>query len=423
MYFFFYNIGIFLYGFVAKIIALFQPKAKKWVQGRQDLFQQLQQQLSVNKINEKEIIWFHCSSLGEFEQGRPLIETIKQHYPKEKILITFFSPSGFEIRKNYDLADIVLYLPMDTKKNAEHFINLVQPKLVFWVKYEFWYHFLETLNQHQIPTFLVSGVFRENHFFFSPFGNTHRKCLHFFNHLFVQNKLSQKHLQAVGILHSTITGDTRLDRVLAIAAENKRFKIIDKFAQANTKPIIVCGSTWQPDESIITQYINNHSTDLPFRFIIAPHEIKSSNIKSLQDKINGKSILYSEANHENISAYDILIINNIGMLSALYRYGKLAYIGGGFGSGLHNILEPIVFGLPVIFGYKYQKFEEAVNLVKHKGCFSINNYKDFKTTLSNLSNENAYKLASKKATDYVENNKGATAIILKSTQVHSILNP
>lgn len=421
MYFFIYNIGIFLYGFIAKILALFQPKAKKWVKGRQGLFQKLQQELQTKNIDKQQLIWFHCSSLGEFEQGRPLIEAIKKQYPNEKILLTFFSPSGYEIRQNYALADIIFYLPLDTKKNAKQFIDLVQPKLVFWVKYEFWYHFLETLHQRKIPVFLVSGIFRKKHFFFSPFGKTHRQCLQFFEHLFVQNAISKKHLEAVGISHLTIAGDTRLDRVLAIAAEKKRFEIIDQFAKANQKPIIVCGSTWQPDETIIAQYINDNVDNLPFQFIIAPHEINSLNINGLQEKINAKSIRYSNATNENIINYDILIIDNIGMLSALYRYGKIAYIGGAFGSGLHNILEPIVFGLPVIFGTKYQKFEEAVNLVGEKGGFSVTSYEAFNAVIKQLSKELFYQQAFAKAKKYVIDNQGATQLILQSTQVQPLL--
>jgi len=421
MYFFGYNIGIFLYGFVAKILALFQPKAQKWVKGRQDLFQQLQKEFAVKGIDKQQLIWFHCSSLGEFEQGRPLIEAIKKQYPNERILLTFFSPSGYEIRKNYALADVVTYLPLDTKKNAKKFVELVQPKLVFWVKYEYWYHILAALHQRQIPTFLVSGIFRANHFFFSPFGKAHRRCLHFFEHLFVQNTVSKKHLASINITHATVAGDTRLDRVLAIVAAEKRFSLIERFVEAKDKAVIICGSTWSPDETIITEYINGHKINLPYRFIIAPHEIKPLKIKLLQEKIAVKSIRYSKLANENIADYDVLIIDNIGMLSALYRYGKIAYIGGAFGSGLHNILEPIVFGLPVVFGTKYQKFEEAVDLVRTKGAFSVQNYEEFKAIIQQLSKEENYQESSAKAKRYVIDNQGATSLILQSSQVRSFL--
>lgn len=421
MYFFFYNIGIWLYGIIAKLLALFQPKAHKWVEGRSNWFQDLEEKLSAKAFENKQFIWFHCASLGEFEQGRPVIEAIKAKYPNERILLTFFSPSGYEIRKNYAFADIVVYLPLDTKQNAQRFIDLVQPKMVFWVKYEYWYHFLETLHQRQIPIFLVSGIFRVNHFFFSPFGKSHRQCLDFFTHLFVQNEESEKHLHQVGFKHTSVVGDTRLDRVLAIAAANKKFEIVTEFATADERPIIVCGSTWSPDEAVICQYINNHKEQLPFRFIIAPHEIKELKINSLVEKVAVKTVRYSIAKKETVGDFEVLIIDNVGMLSALYRYGKIAYIGGALGSGLHNTLEPIVFGLPVIFGTKYQKFEEAVTLVEQKGGFSIANYEDFLSAVEALQNDDFYQKASKIAQRYVDQNQGATQAIVQSKQVESLL--
>lgn len=419
MYFIFYNIGIWLYGFFAKILAKFKPKAKQWVEGRRTIFEDLKEELITKNIVNQSVIWFHCSSLGEFEQGRPIIEAIKKNYPNEKILLTFFSPSGYEVRKNYAFADIVVYLPLDTKQNARKFIDLVQPKMVFWVKYEFWYHFLETLHQRQIPTFLVSGIFRANHFFFSPFSKSHRNCLYFFNHLFLQNDDSKKHLAQIGFTNVSVVGDTRLDRVLAIAKANKTFELVTQFAAADDKPIIVCGSTWSPDEAMISQYINEHQDNLPFRFIIAPHEIKPTKINNLVENIAIKTICYSKATSENIQNFDVLIIDNIGMLSALYRYGNIAYVGGAFGSGLHNILEPIVFGLPVVFGTKYQKFEEAVTLVAQKGGFSVADYKEFLKIIELLQNEDFYNEASTIAKAYVDQNQGATMAIFQSKWVQS----
>ena len=420
MYFILYDIGIFLYGLVAKLLSPFQRKAKKWVKGRKDLLQLLPKELHSKRIQKHELIWFHCSSLGEFEQGRPLIEAIKKNYPEEKILLTFFSPSGYDLQHKYELADIVTYLPLDTKKNAKEFVELVQPKLVFWVKYEFWYHFLAALHQRQIPVFLVSGIFRPNHFFFTPFGKTHLRCLSFFKHLFVQNTSSKKMLETVNIDHVTVAGDTRLDRVLTILKENKRFEEIEEFSNSSDKPIIICGSTWPADEDIITQYINNYST-LPYRFIIAPHEIKSTNINSLQKKINIPSICYSEIIDNkfdgNIDQFEVLIIDNIGMLSASYRYGHIAYIGGAFGAGLHNILEPIVFGLPVIFGKNYHKFDEAFTLVKNKGAFSIHNSEQFSEIIDQLSQADFYEQTSSQARQYVIDNQGATEKILQSPQL------
>jgi 3-deoxy-D-manno-octulosonic-acid transferase len=417
MYLLIYNFVVQLYHFVANILALFQPKSKKWVKGRQDLFQKLTLELETKELINQPFIWFHCASLGEFEQGRPLIERIKKEYPDEKILLTFFSPSGYEIRKNYAFADIVCYLPLDTKLNAKRFLDLVEPTMVFWIKYEFWFNILAELHYRKIPTFLVSGIFRADHFFFSPFGKWHRKCLNFFTHLFVQNQVSATHLEAIGFSHLTISGDTRLDRVLDIAKENKQFELLEKFKAADDRPIIICGSTWQPDEAIITQFINENSTNLPFRFIIAPHEIKVEKIANLVQNIEVKVTRYSTTNLDEIGKQDVLIIDNIGMLSALYKYGKIAYIGGAFGSGLHNILEPIVFGLPVIFGSKYQKFEEALNLVEQKGCFSIKNYKEFCKIIEFLNQEKNYTNASAIVTKYVKTNKGATPKILSSKAV------
>lgn len=418
MYFILYDIGIFLYGFVAKLLSLFQLKAKKWVKGRQYLLQSLQKELQAKNIKKHELIWFHCSSLGEFEQGRPLIEAIKKNNPTEKILITFFSPSGYDLQHKYAFADIITYLPLDTKKNANEFIELVQPKLVFWVKYEFWYHFLAALYQKKIPVLLISGIFRHNHFFFSPFGKTHSQCLSFFKHLFVQNTSSKKILATANINNVTVAGDTRLDRVLTILNENRRFNNIEQFFNSSDKPIIICGSTWPADEDIITQYINNNHRELPYRFIIAPHEIKSMNINSLRRKIKIPSICYSEfidrKADDSIDKFEVLIIDNIGMLSALYRYGHIAYIGGAFGSGLHNILEPIVFGLPVIFGKNYHKFDEALTLVKNKGAFSIHNSEQFSEIIDQLSQADFYEQTSRQARQYVTDNRGATEKILQS---------
>lgn len=417
MYLHIYNFVIQLYNFVANILALFQPKSKKWVKGRRDLFQDLALELKIKNLDNQSFIWFHCASLGEFEQGRPLIERIKKEYPDEKILLTFFSPSGYEIRKNYAFADIVCYLPLDTKRNAKRFLDLVEPTVVFWVKYEFWFNILSALHHRKIPTFLVSGIFRADHFFFSPFGKWHRKCLNFFTHLFVQNQASATHLQAVGFSHITVSGDTRLDRVLDIAKENRQFKLLEKFKTADDRPIIICGSTWQPDEAIITQFINENAANLPFRFIIAPHEIKTEKITNLVKGIEVKVTRYSMTSSAEIGKHDVLIIDNIGMLSALYKYGKIAYIGGAFGAGLHNILEPIVFGLPVIFGAKYQKFEEAVTLVEQKGCFSIKDYEGFCQTVKFLNQEKNYINTATIATKYVTTNEGATQKILSSQVV------
>lgn len=414
MYFILYDIGIFFYGFIAKLLSLFQVKARKWVEGRQNLLEYLQSELQTKKIKKNELIWFHCSSLGEFEQGRPLIEAIKEKYPKEKILLTFFSPSGYDIQNEYAYADIVAYLPLDTKKNARDFVKLVQPKMVFWVKYEFWYYLLENLHHSNIPVFLISGIFRPNHFFFSPFGKSHRQCLYFFEHIFVQNSTSRNLLEKLNIKNITVAGDTRLDRVLMIADENRRYSLIEQFADASDKPIIICGSTWPADDDIIVQYINNNRRQLPYRFIIAPHEIEAHKINALKKKIKIPAICYSGSTREKIGNFDVLIIDNIGMLSALYRYGYFAYIGGAFGTGLHNILEPIVFGLPVVFGRNYQKFDEAISIINNKGGVSIKNIEEFSEIAGKFLDTKFYQQTSKKARQYVTINQGATSKIMHS---------
>lgn len=416
-----YNFIIHLYGFSAKILALFNKKAKLWQEGRIDFFDTFSKAISSLKIDNQPIIWFHCASLGEFEQGRPLIEQIKNDYPNYKIVLTFFSPSGYEVRKNYADADLVFYLPLDTKKNAVRFVEILQPKVVFWVKYEFWKNYLETLSERKIPVFLVSAIFRKNHFFFSFFGQFYRKVLYNFTHIFLQNETSKIHLAKINFTNVSVVGDTRLDRVLAIAKAKKTFPIIDAFAQKSTKPIFICGSTWKADEVIISQFINEHKANLPYQFIIAPHEIKKEKIQELEASIQTTVIKYSAATVRNIENSEILIIDNIGMLSSLYQYGKIAYIGGAFGAGLHNTLEPIVFGLPVIFGEKYQKFEEAVYLVQQKGGFSIENYEAFRAVINQLNEVEFYKKTANTAENYVLTNKGATEKIMRSPQVKSFL--
>lgn len=416
-----YNLIVYLYGFVAKIFAFFNPKAKLWIEGRTGFFDKFSENVTLLKSENEPIIWFHCASLGEFEQGRPLIERIKNDYPNYKIVLTFFSPSGYEVRKQYAYADLIIYLPLDTPNNAKKFIEILQPNIVFWVKYEFWKNYLKALSNRNIPVFLISAIFRENHFFFSPFGKFHRKTLNYFTHTFLQNENSAIHLKSIDYTNTSVVGDTRLDRVLAIANTPKRLALIEAFAQQSDKPIFICGSTWQPDEAIISRYINENKAHLPFKFIIAPHEIKKEKINDLESNISIPTIRYSNATLENITNFEVLIIDNIGMLSTLYRYGKLAYVGGALGSGLHNTLEPIVFSLPVIFGEKYQKFEEAIYLVDKKGGFSIKNYEEFCAVVKQLEDEVFYKKSAIIAKKYVLDNRGATDKIMNSKQVKRIL--
>ena len=368
------------------------------------------QKIKVEKL-EKEVpkgsIWIHAASLGEFEQGRPLIESIKKKHLNQPILLTFFSPSGYEIRKNYKHADNIFYLPLDTKSNAKRFVEIVEPKLAIFIKYEFWYHYINELHLKNIPIYSISAVFRPSQIFFKSYGNWFQKMLRRFEHIFVQNQSSLDLLLKYEIKNASLTGDTRVDRVWDICQKARIFPIIESFA--TQKPILIAGSTWQPDEVILADFCKKN-TPLSFKIIIAPHEIDEAHIESILKIMpsNLNIVRYSKAKNHNVAVADILIIDNIGMLSALYRYGKWAYIGGAFGSGLHNTLEPIAFGLPVIFGEKYQKFEEAQWLVENGGGFTINNLEGFENTIEQLQQEGSYKKASQKASKYIEENRGAT---------------
>ncbi len=404
-----YSIGIFFYNLLIKFSSGFNSKAKLRKDGVNFTFETLK------SFNSKHVIWVHCASLGEFEQGRPLIEKIKQKYSDYQIALSFFSPSGYEIRKKYELADLVFYLPGDSFKNAKKLISLLNPKLVFFVKYEFWYWYLRELKNQQIPTYLISGIFRKKQIFFKFYGSFFRKILKNFTHLFVQNTISADLLKQAGIQNVSITGDTRFDRVFEIASNRKRIEIIENFIK--DKLVFVAGSTWKPDEDIIFQFMN-----LPgnknVKYIIAPHEIKNENIKRIINLADKNVIRYSESNSENILSTDILIIDNIGLLSSVYAYADVAYIGGGFGAGIHNTLEAAVYGIPVIFGSKYQKFDEAKELIKRKAGFSITNKEEFNVILQNLIRDINLRMQSgKNAEMYIKENIGATEKILTAVSL------
>ena len=399
-----YNFVISLYYFGIWLASFFNQKAKLWIEGRKDVFSKLESQITDNQS----IIWFHCASLGEFEQGRPLIEKIKNSLPQHKILLTFFSPSGYEIRKNYEHADYIFYLPIDTSKNAKKFLEIVQPKMAFFVKYEFWFNYLNQLNQRKIPTYLISSIFRKDQIFFKSYGSFFKKMLFFFDHIFVQNQKSKTILLENGISHLSVAGDTRVDRVLEIQKNKKSFDKINAFQ--GTSEILIGGSTWPPDEDILIEWIHGQK-DFRWKFIIAPHDISESHLLEIERKLKVNAVRFSKVNAFNSAAAKVMIIDNIGMLSSLYQYGKIALIGGGFGSGIHNTLEPITFGLPVVFGKKYQKFEEAINLVETGGGFSISNYDEFKNMMENLEKDNFYNNASTNAKKYILENQGATKAI------------
>jgi len=401
---FIYTLLITCYYLAIYIAQFINPKAKLWIRGRKSW----KQNLSAKITDNQHIAWFHCASLGEFEQGRPVMEAFKTKYPNYKILLTFFSPSGYEVRKHYVSADYICYLPLDTKKNAKEFIEIINPKIAIFVKYEFWYYFINELKQRNIPILSISAIFRENQLFFRNYGNWYRSVLQKFTYIFVQNQKSKDLLDLHTNVTSTVTGDTRFDRVYSIATNAKQLPEIELFKQ--NKQLIVIGSSWQPDEDLVLQYINQSKS---IKYIIAPHEISETNLQRIEKNCTKKIIRYSKINSANVSEFDVLLIDNVGMLSSLYRYGEIAYIGGGFGVGIHNILEAATFGLPIVFGTNYQKFKEAVELMELKSAFSISNISELENKLNNLlKNNDLLKATGLISSNYVKNNIGATNKII-----------
>ena len=401
-----YNIAIHIYQLGVKLAALFSDKPAKMVKGHREAFELLKSKIDRNA----QYIWFHAASLGEFEQGRPLIERIRKEYPQYKILQTFFSPSGYEVRKNYDGADIVCYLPMDTPGNARKFIELVNPCMVFFVKYEFWQNYLNALYNKGIPVYSVSSIFRPNQIFFRWYGKSYQQVLKTFAHLFVQNEESKKLLASIGVTNATVVGDTRFDRVLDICAAAKQLPLVQKFkGDALT---FVAGSSWGPDEDIFIPYFNAHPE---MKLIIAPHVVNDGHLKEIESKLQRPYIRYTQATEENVVQADCLIIDCYGLLSSIYRYGEISYIGGGFGVGIHNVLEAAVYGIPVIFGPNNKKFREAQHLLANKGGFEIQASEDFRSLMNKFLTDEAYLQASGKAAgDYVKNNSGAMEKIMQS---------
>lgn len=409
---FLYNILIFLAKFLLNFIALFSKKIKLFVNGRKETFSK------ITKLKNENTIWFHAASLGEFEQARPIIEAIKENYKNYKILVTFFSPSGYEIRKNYNLADVVCYLPLDSKASAKKFIEIVNPKMAIFIKYEFWPNFLNELKKQEIPTILVSGILREKQLFFKSYGTFMRKSLQAFHHFFVQDKNSKDLLNSINFKNVTVSGDTRFDRVSKILEQDNSLDFINEFK--NNQYTIVAGSTWQTDEELLVNYINNNASENE-KFIIAPHNIKNDAIIELQKSINKKTVLFSSikndlsfrAKSRNLKEYQVFIIDTIGILTKIYAAADIAYVGGGLKTGLHNILEPATFGIPVVIGNKYDKFKEALDLVKIGGCISIKNQEEFTANFINLKNdENFRKLTGIINKKYIEDNLGATKLIM-----------
>ncbi len=401
-----YTFAIYLYGWGISIASLFSKKASLWVKGRRNWEASL---LEFNQqfplVPDQKRIWIHCASLGEFEQGRTLIEFIKANAPKTVIILTFFSPSGYEIRKNYAFADGIFYLPLDTQSNARRFLALAQPDQAIFVKYEFWYHYLSALRQTQVPTIVISAIFRPDQIFFKSYGILFRKMLRLLDHLFVQDQSSIDLLAAIGISDVTKAGDTRIDRVAQIPKEGRHFPKVVRFV--GNSPCLVIGSSWGSDEAILKESI---SKSLPenWRVILAPHDISETHLSSIEKRWPGEIQRYSTLDDSTPVAKRILLIDNIGMLQSLYRYGQIAYIGGGFGAGIHNTLEPIAFGLPVIFGPKFQKFEEAKQLLRQGGGFTVSSAAELSETLELLLQTDIYQTASERARAYISDHQGGT---------------
>ncbi|WP_108821532.1 3-deoxy-D-manno-octulosonic acid transferase [Dysgonomonas sp. Marseille-P4361] len=404
-----YNLGIYLYAFIVRIISPFHKKARKMIVGHKQTYKILREQVDP----KADYIWFHAASLGEFEQGRPIIEEIKREHPEYKVLLTFFSPSGYEVRKDYAVADIVCYLPFDKKRNVKKFLKLIQPKKVVFIKYEFWYNFVTTLHKRNIPVYMVSAVFRPSQVFFKWYGWNMRKLLRSYECICVQDENSRELLKSINVTNVEVCGDTRFDRVLDIQKQAKDLKIAQYFAQkaqSENEKIIVAGSTWPKDEDVIIPYFNI-TTDV--KLIIAPHEIDEAHLKYIEGLLERPYIRYSQVIPEAVADYDCIIIDNFGLLSSLYRYGQIAYVGGGFGVGIHNVLEAAVYDIPVIFGPNFKKFREAQHLIEEGGGYSISDYQAFRGLMDEfLDYGHILNVAGKHAGNYVRSNGGVVAKVM-----------
>jgi 3-deoxy-D-manno-octulosonic-acid transferase len=407
---FLYNIIVHIAGFLINIIGLFNPKIKLFVKGRTTVFATLREKIQPTD----KTIWFHAASLGEYEQGLPIMEKIKEKYPEHKIVLTFFSPSGYEIRKNNTIAHTTVYLPLDTKSNASLFLKIVHPEMVFFIKYEYWPNYLNELKKLHIKTYLISGIFRNNQSFFTWYGGFYRNALKNFDYFFVQNESSKKLLQSINLNNVIVSGDTRFDRVVSILERNNTLDFIEKFKNKTTT--IVIGSSWPKDEKLLVNYIN---TSKNIKFIIAPHNIKPNQIQELHHSISKKVVLFSEKENKNLSDFDVFIIDTIGILTKIYSYADVAYVGGGFGKpGVHNILEPATFGMPIIIGPNYAHFSEATALVKLGGCISITSEQELQQTFDELIQNKDMRLEKGHiCSTFVQMNKGATDSILKTVKL------
>ncbi len=407
-----YSLAIYIYMFCVNLVAIFNRKARLLMVGHSKTYDILRR-----SINEGDnVIWFHAASLGEFEQGRPLIEKIRENHPEHKILLTFFSPSGYEVRKDYKGADVICYLPFDTKLNARKFMRIAKPKMAFFIKYEFWQNYLSELHRRGVPTYSVASIFRPNQIFFRWYGHKYRNVLRTFAHLFVQNQESVDLLKTLGITNTTIVGDTRLDRVLQIREAAKDLPMCEAFESSRVQEfkssrdyVVVAGSSWQPDEDIIIDYFNRHPNQ---RLIIAPHVVSESHLAEIESKLQRPAVRYTQATAETAAKAHCLIIDCYGLLSSIYRYATIAYVGGGFGAGIHNVPEAAVYGKPVIIGPNNNKFREARKLIDLGGCFEINNSDDYATVIDTLISQPAsLTKASTASADYIKANAGAVDMI------------
>ena len=410
-----YNLIIDFLRFLYWLASFFNPKASQFVTGRRKIFDGMIAALS---NNSQPLIWVHCASLGEFEQGRPIIERLKNEFPVYKILLTFFSPSGFEIRKNYDKADYVFYLPWDTKKHATKFLDITKPKMAIFVKYEFWFHYSKELKKRSIPILSVSTIFRRDQLFFKRYGGFYRGILKNFSYFFVQNEESMRLLKSIGMQNCMRAGDTRFDRVIEMAGKSEEVEFAKKF-KGNEK-VMVIGSCWSEDLEVLVPFINENYYNI--KFIIAPHEISDSFITEIEKALKSENVRYSNRDSKQAEDCQVLIVDNVGMLGKLYKYGEFAFVGGAFGKGLHNILEAACYGIPGFFGNKnFQKFQEAVDLINRGGAFEVSDYFDFKNKYEMTTLPQNFLLACEVTKQYVDENRGATEKIMKYCR--NILKP
>ena len=403
-----YTIAIYLYALAVRLASLTNRKARLMIKGHRKTWRTLRDHAK----ERQHYVWFHAASLGEFEQGRPLMERLRREHPEKRILLTFFSPSGYEVRKDYAGADLVCYLPFDTPLNARRFVRLVQPEKAFFIKYEFWHHYIDELHRAGVPVYSVSSIFRNDQIFFRPYGRGYARVLHHFNHFFVQNEASRRLLNSLGVTQVSVTGDTRFDRVIDIRNQDKSLPLAA--ALTGDSRTIVAGSTWPPDEEILIPYFNRHPE---LKLIIAPHEVNEERLRSIEQRLKRPALRYSQATPESSAQADCLIIDGYGLLSSLYRYATLAYVGGGFGVGIHNVPEAAVYGVPVFFGPNNQRFREARDLINEGGSFEVTSADDFQAQADRLlADERALAKSGQAAGDYIRRNSGATEAIFR--EVH-----